>query len=640
MTDGDDREVAVTVIVPTYRSGPGLQRVFDSVDEVTLPGGLEVIFVDDGSGDDTVQRLHDFARDRPHVRVIELENSGWPSRPRNVALEQARGEYVLFMDHDDSLFPNALRRAYEFACEQDADVVSPKESKTNDAWWSLQDADFGNTPDIRLAGGVRRMIPMVPHKLYRRRMLLEHNIRFPEGRRFLWEDWYVNVSSYRYGKVAALVDTAMYVWHASDTQTTHTFDPYRQDYWDRLEDLFEHIRETLPGPQFDDDRNTLIRHNLGLRVIQQSARQLAARARKDPAASSRLTGEESMILKRAAQALKRYGEPGVLANFTPVQSAQARLLRLRRPGLIRSFELAIECLSATVMATEVGWRNGALHLELETRWTTSDPDKASFVPESGGGGHLDLGWSLNTLVPRGLLSTGQAPEPTEIALRDRSGKVSWPVASELLGPTTMTETGFSYRTRAVVDPATAAAGAPVPDAVLDLRVRSLWLGLRSYGGIETRCPPAAMLTGRRQGTAYRNTKGMLSLDLSGTLRVPAIDAAPQEGPIGPVSDFRARLTKVALHEPQPLSVELAAIPLETDVSDLPADERQERLRGLAAHGRLSTRIVVEDGSAWLTGSGDLAAGYYLLWADRGNKWERTRYAMSVAEDGTAHLDVR
>lgn len=641
MTDGDDHDVAVTVIVPTFRSGAGLQRVFDSVDESTLPpGALEVIFADDGSGDDTVQRLHEFARDRPYVRVIELENSGWPSHPRNVAIEQARGEYLLFMDHDDSLFPGALKRVYEFAVENDADVVSPKESKTNDAWWSLQDADFANVADIRQHGGVQRMIPMVPHKLYRRKLLLDHNIRFPEGSRFLWEDWYVNIPSYRHGKVAALVDTAMYLWHASDTNTTHTFDPYREDYWDRLEDLFDHIRETLSGEDFLSDRDVLVRHNLGLRVIEQASRQLTARLRKDPTASSHLNDGESMILSRAVRLLSKYGDRETMRELPQVQRAQAQLLRLRRVAWIRSFQLAMETLSATVVVKGLTWHEGDLHLELETSWKTSDPELLSIV-SSGRGARLDLGRQLNFVLSRGLRTIDPSTGPTtQIALRDRRGRVSWPVATQLVDRPEVHKSGLTFRTRAVISPSTVAAGGPVPDAVFDLRVRSSWFGLRSYDGIRYQGSPAPMISGARQGTAYANTKGMLSLDLSGTLRVPAIDAAPQQGPIGPVSDFRARLTKVALHEPQPLSVELAAIPLETDVSDLPADERQERLRGLAADGRLSTRIVVEDGSAWLTGSGDLTAGYYLLWADRGNKWERTRYAMSVAEDGTAHLDVR
>ena len=43
-----------------------------------------------------------------NVRIQRIEHSGWPSKPRNVGLELSQGEYVLFMDHDDELYPRAL----------------------------------------------------------------------------------------------------------------------------------------------------------------------------------------------------------------------------------------------------------------------------------------------------------------------------------------------------------------------------------------------------------------------------------------------------------------------------------------------------------------------------------------------------
>ena len=117
----------VSVIIAAYRPGEAVHRVIDSLDAQTLPQDeFEVIFVDDGSPDDTYARLQGFAATRPNMQVYRIENSGWPSRPRNVGIGHARGEYVLFMDHDDSLFPDGLRRAYEYAKLNGADVLSPR----------------------------------------------------------------------------------------------------------------------------------------------------------------------------------------------------------------------------------------------------------------------------------------------------------------------------------------------------------------------------------------------------------------------------------------------------------------------------------------------------------------------------------
>ena len=160
-----------------------MQRVIGSLDAQTLPQDeFEVILVDDGSPDDTVVRLQAFAASRPTMSVLRIESSGWPSRPRNVRIEQARTEYVMFMDHDDSLHPDALRRAHEYAVENDADILSPKESKTNDVWWGSSGLSAGNIANALLEEGVERLVPMVPNKLYRRQLLLEHGIRLPRAR--------------------------------------------------------------------------------------------------------------------------------------------------------------------------------------------------------------------------------------------------------------------------------------------------------------------------------------------------------------------------------------------------------------------------------------------------------------------------
>ena len=143
------------------------------------------------------------------TRAFQVEHSGWPSRPRNLGIEQARGEYLLFMDHDDSVYPDGLRRAYEFAAENDADILAAKEQKSNDVWWStaaLADGNLGNALDGADDAGdmvaIDRLQPMMPHKFYRRALFMEHGIRFPQGGRVLWEGVFINVAAYRHANVA------------------------------------------------------------------------------------------------------------------------------------------------------------------------------------------------------------------------------------------------------------------------------------------------------------------------------------------------------------------------------------------------------------------------------------------------------
>ena len=107
----------------------------------------------------------------------------------------------------------------------------------------------GNISNALTELGIDRMLPMVPHKVYRRQLLVDHAIRFPEGSRVLWEDLFINLGVFRHAKVVSvLADSPVYLWHASSSNSSHTFDPARVDFWDRLEDVMEFISVTLDGP--------------------------------------------------------------------------------------------------------------------------------------------------------------------------------------------------------------------------------------------------------------------------------------------------------------------------------------------------------------------------------------------------------
>ena len=113
--------VEVSVVIPTRNRWSLLSTRSLRAAQVQEDVVHEVIVVDDGSTDETPTRLA--ALDDPRVRVIRHETPGGVARARNAGLREARGDWIAFLDDDDSWAPHKLRRQLDAARSSDADFV-------------------------------------------------------------------------------------------------------------------------------------------------------------------------------------------------------------------------------------------------------------------------------------------------------------------------------------------------------------------------------------------------------------------------------------------------------------------------------------------------------------------------------------
>lgn len=101
----------LTIIVPVYNILEYLPRCVRSITSQTYQN-LEILLVDDGSTDGTGQLCDELAKEDERIRVLHKENGG-SSSARNLAIEQAKGEYLGFVDSDDYIEPDMYERLYE-----------------------------------------------------------------------------------------------------------------------------------------------------------------------------------------------------------------------------------------------------------------------------------------------------------------------------------------------------------------------------------------------------------------------------------------------------------------------------------------------------------------------------------------------
>jgi poly(ribitol-phosphate) beta-N-acetylglucosaminyltransferase len=237
----------VSVVVPVYNPGPLIDDCIRSLlDQSLPPDEYEAVFVDDGSTDGTPARLDALAAEHEHVRVEHIPNSGWPGRPRNVGMDMARGEFVLFVDNDDWIGREALERMHATAVRDGADMVIGKVVGHG--------KPVPPTLFLENRSGVGLDWPplvwlLTPHRLFRKSLLERHGLRFPEGPRRLEDHVFVLGALFRTSRVSVLADYPCYHWMLRDRDTNasaNEFDP--AVYYRNLQEVLDVVDEhTEPG---------------------------------------------------------------------------------------------------------------------------------------------------------------------------------------------------------------------------------------------------------------------------------------------------------------------------------------------------------------------------------------------------------
>lgn len=203
-----------SIIIPIYNSEDYLRRCIESCRNQTFRD-IEIILVNDGSTDASEAICQDFAKKDLRIVYVKKENGGL-SDARNYGLKKATGDYIVFLDSDDFLSPDACERFHKVILRKRADIICGTTLEERDGnisrLTSSKDGYGKHTTGARylrheLGKGTFRV--MACTNIYRRLFLIEKHLFFKKG--IFHED--VEWSPRVFLEAACVVDTDNEFYH-------------------------------------------------------------------------------------------------------------------------------------------------------------------------------------------------------------------------------------------------------------------------------------------------------------------------------------------------------------------------------------------------------------------------------------------
>lgn len=257
-----DTQIKVSVIVPVYNAEEYLAQTADYIKNQTLQE-IEIIYVDDGSTDGTLNILNELAGNDDRVTVLTQQNS-YAGVARNNGLKKAKGKYVVFWDADDIFLPEALEEMY-LQCEKDgADIcicgASHYDEANGKTYLASTYLKTENIPEYTPFGHEEideylfNFSTNVPwNKMYNRQFVMDNNITFQAVKRA--NDNYFVMLAYFYAKVFTVVDKELIHYRinygtsitgGASEEPLSVYEAYKATY-DKLvkEPGFERVRQSF-----------------------------------------------------------------------------------------------------------------------------------------------------------------------------------------------------------------------------------------------------------------------------------------------------------------------------------------------------------------------------------------------------------
>ena len=218
------KPIRISLILPVYNVADYLHECLQSIIDQSPGFTIEALLVEDCSADHSLQICEEYAQQHPDLfkLVVNVENQG-VSVARNIGLDNACGDYFMFVDPDDVLPMDALQNLYAAATRNDSDIV--KGNNTIFTEHSEHDARY-NVSSESMIRGDEVLVALFRHsqvrghpwgKMFNRQRL--GSIRFPVGVRMA-QDLYYCGEVFSVARSLLLIDKPVYRYRNRETGST------------------------------------------------------------------------------------------------------------------------------------------------------------------------------------------------------------------------------------------------------------------------------------------------------------------------------------------------------------------------------------------------------------------------------------
>lgn len=286
--------VDISIVVPVYNGELYLEQCIKSLVEQTYQN-IEIIFVNGDSTDGSLAILEKYALEDQRIKIINKANEG-VSLSRNRGIEEASGDYLLFVDADDWIEKNTCEIAIQEAKESQADVVmwsyvrefssvsQPKQIFDKDR--ILYDGDDIRNIHRRFIGLVDCELAKVENadalcpvwgKLYRKGIVDDNRIKFIDIRQIgTYEDGLFNLFYFEHAKKAIYIQKYLYHYRKDNVDSiTSKYKPNLRKQW---LNLFELMNEYIQNKNLKDEYQIALNNRIGLSIMGQGLNLLESKS--------------------------------------------------------------------------------------------------------------------------------------------------------------------------------------------------------------------------------------------------------------------------------------------------------------------------------------------------------------------------